>query len=98
MSSPKEDNGAKSDPIKDPSEDPGRDQTWFLINVIMHTESKKLEKVSSPYLATLNNSITTNIYSTPGQLGGTRQSAGHFQGRSVRFQSWVGVFIEADLP
>ncbi|GLI74542.1 hypothetical protein PoHVEF18_002786 [Penicillium ochrochloron] len=36
---------------KDSSDDPGRDQTWFLINVIMHTESKKLEKVNWATLA-----------------------------------------------
>jgi hypothetical protein len=35
---------------KDSSDDPGRDQTWFLMNVIMHTESKKLEKVRFPHL------------------------------------------------
>jgi hypothetical protein len=45
MSSPKEQKGAKSDPTKEPSDDPKQDQAWFLINVILHTESKKLEKV-----------------------------------------------------
>jgi hypothetical protein len=81
---------------KDSSDDPGRDQTWFLINVIMHTESKKLEKVGFPHLPIWKSPTVTNICTTLGQLGHTRESAGHFQGGSVSFHSRIEVSFYAD--
>lgn len=91
MSSPEK--GAKSDSTKDSSDDPVRDQTWFLINVIMHTDSKKLEKARIPHLQVYSSPTATNICFPLGKLGDTRETAGHFQGCSVSFRSRIDVSI-----
>jgi hypothetical protein len=80
--------------------DLNKDPAWFLINLIMHTEAKKLEKVRH-VLSTLTGSThltDTNFHTTPDRLEWLHRGDGHQEQRSRVSHPRRNTLFEANLP
>lgn len=64
--------------------DPSKDPAWFLINLIMHTEAKKLEKVQRvlSILTRFPHPTDINVDTTPDRLERLHREDGHQEQRS----------------